>query len=403
MKIAIAGTRGIPACYGGFETFAEELSVRLVSRGHQVRVYGRSHVIKHKDRFYRGVEIKLLPTIRHKYLETPFHAFLTFLHLLFHRVDLVLVCNAANSPFVWILRLAAIPVVVNVDGIERRRAKWNLLGRLWYRLGEVSSVLFASEVVSDAQVICSYYKETYRRASTVIAYGHSTADGGTDALGEILTKKLVGEEVPGALAQREIFRELGISPNEYLLYVSRLERENNAHVVIQAYNALPEQVRTKPLLIVGDAPYAREYIVSLRTMASSGVIFAGFRFGLDYQALQLGAYLYVQATEVGGTHPALVEAMGYGNAIIANKTPENLEVLGEAGSFYEKNNSEALSALFLFYLSTPQAVFEFRNHARKRAQSLYNWEEITNKYEQLFRTLLRSVGESDQSSKAQNS
>src|SRR5438876_4249851 len=133
MRIAILGTRGIPARYGGFETFAEELSTRLAARGHRVTVYCRQ---RHPEPSYRGVRLKYLPTVRHKYLDTIAHTLLSTLHLLGTRQDAVLYCNAANAVFTWMPRLAGMPVALNVDGLERHRKKWNRLARAWYRASE---------------------------------------------------------------------------------------------------------------------------------------------------------------------------------------------------------------------------------------------------------------------------
>lgn len=121
MRIALLGTRGIPANYGGFETFAEELSARLAERGHSVTVYCRE---RHSDPFYRGVRLEYLPTIRHKYFDTLAHTFFSTVHLLTHRVDVALYCNGANAIFTLGPRLFGMPVALNVDGIERKRKKW---------------------------------------------------------------------------------------------------------------------------------------------------------------------------------------------------------------------------------------------------------------------------------------
>src|SRR4051812_42456790 len=118
MHIAIAGTRGIPARYGGFETFAEELAQRLVARGHRVTIYCRQ---RHTEATYVGAQLVTLPTIRHKYLDTVVHTGISTLHLLFHRVDAALYCNAANAVFTWMPRLVGVPVALNVDGLERNR------------------------------------------------------------------------------------------------------------------------------------------------------------------------------------------------------------------------------------------------------------------------------------------
>lgn len=384
LKIAICGTRGIPACYGGFETFAEEISKRLVLRGHDVVVYGRKHIITHQEKFYNGVELRLLPAAKHKYLETVSHTFLSFLDLLKNKVDVVLVCNGANSPLVWIPRfIGGMPVVVNVDGIERNRGKWNALGRIWYRLGELCSVFLANRFISDAEVIRRYYQETYNRSSIVIPYGFRAIEN------EFITAKISGQSTPLSKGHG-MFSELNIEPGKYLLYVSRLEPENNAHIVIKAYNRLRKENKiSMPLLIVGDAPYANKYKEELKSIAGEGIVFAGFRFGDSYQELQKHAYLYIQATEVGGTHPALVEAMGYANCILVNSTPENLEVVDGCAIPYEFNNDISLANKILEVTSNQDLMLEYRKKAYNRAESSYSWDKITLDYEQFLSDLAR--------------
>src|SRR3990172_4723303 len=137
MKLAILGTRGFPANYGGFETFAEELSTRLATRGHDVTVYGRSNNIRYPHPVYKGVELTVLPTVGTKYLDTVAHTFLSAIHLLFRaRVDCILMCNAANAIFALIPKLRKTPVALNVDGIERLRKKWGPAGRAYYFVSE---------------------------------------------------------------------------------------------------------------------------------------------------------------------------------------------------------------------------------------------------------------------------
>src|SRR5215510_5467379 len=133
MKLAILGTRGIPANYGGFETFAEELSVRLVERGHDVTVYCRSNNIRYPAPLYKGVRLTVLPTLGTKYLDTVAHTFVSVLHAIPRRFDCILICNAANAIFALVPRVTGTPVALNVDGIERKRKKWSVIGRGYYR------------------------------------------------------------------------------------------------------------------------------------------------------------------------------------------------------------------------------------------------------------------------------
>lgn len=368
LKIAIVGTRGIPARYGGFETFAEQLSVRLAARGHQVTVYCRSYNLPRKDgsfdkrASYRGVSLVHLPTLRQKYLDTVLHTFLAALHSAPRRYDAVLLCNAANSIFIPIFRLSGKPVAINVDGIERRRKKWNALGRAWYRLGEWLAANLANRVVADAEVIGDYYRERYGAESTVIAYGSDL-------------------EEP---ARYDALAELGLKRDDYILYVSRLEPENNAQFVIDGFTKVNTE---KKLAIVGDAPYSHRYIAQLKATNDPRVVFTGAVYGEGYAQLQYGASCYVQATEVGGSHPALLEAMGAGNAILANGTPENREVLGDAGLFYEPEDAEDFAAKVQRILDDADFATDLGERARRRAENDYRWEEIADEYEVLLSEL----------------
>lgn len=361
------GTRGIPANYGGFETFAEQLSTRLVERGHEVTVYCRSHHVPKTMKVYRGVHLKVLPTVKHKYLETVVHTFLSAIHAVSQSFDVVLLCNAANAVFIPILTWTGTPVAINVDGLERKRKKWNWLGQLYYSIGERASVWFATEIVTDAKAIYDYYKSEYRVDSTMIAYG---AD--------------VEREIDA-----EAVSEFGVEPERYFLYVSRLEPENNAAMVIEAFRRIETDLK---LVIVGDAPYADEYKKQLRDLAVDDprVIFTGFVFGQRYKSLQQNAYAYIHATEVGGTHPALIEAMGYGNCVLAYSTVENVEVLGDAGILY--GSCDELAAAAERISVDRKTVEEYRSAAQQRILTQYSWEKIADSYEELFNRIYNVSG-----------
>ena len=364
-RIAIMGTRGVPANYGGFETFAEELGKRLVEDGHQVDIWCRHYPNKPKSTLKKhlGMDLKYSYTIAHKYLDTPLASVTSFLKLIWERPDIVLLCNAANSPMAWIIKLLGIPLVINVDGIERKRAKWGIVGKLGYRVGEYASVVFANRVIADAKVIADYYKETYDADSTVITYGAN-----------------VNKLPPG-----EVMAKFNLKPKEFILYVSRLEPENNALGVIQAYAKLNVDY---PLVVVGDAPYAEEYKKKLREAANDKVIFTGFQFREAYRELRTNCYIYVQATEVGGTHPALVEAMAYGNCVIGNGTGENFEVLGDAGLFFKHNDFDELAEIMDRLIKNPKEVEHYGNLAQKRASEHYTWDLVTKQYEELFEQVI---------------
>jgi len=365
MRIALLGTRGIPGNYGGFETFAEELSVRLVARGHDVVVYCRNGYGSDGMVEHEGVRLVHLPAIRHKYAETISHTFLSALHALFRTYDIVYVCNSANSPICLIPWARGQRVVLNVDGLEWRRQKWGRLAKRYYRWAARLASRMPIEVVTDADVIHDYYRDRFGRETRCIAYG-----------AELYER--------GHLAQR--VRELGLEPDGYVLYVSRMEPENNALMVVEAFRG----VRTDlPLVMVGDAPYAKEYLARVRAAADDRTRFLGYQFGDAYHALQANAALYVQATEVGGTHPALVEAMGHRNAVLAHDVPEHREVLGDAGRYWARGDRRDLARQLQSLLDDPVAIDALRASAERRVRERYSWDAVAASYERYFVELLK--------------
>ncbi len=361
MRIALLGTRGIPANYGGFETFAEELSVRLAERGHQVTVYCRGN---HGLPEYRGVQLRHLPTIKHKYLDTVAHTALSTLDVLSRRFDVLLYCNAANAVFTGWPRLIGMPTVLNVDGIERRRKKWNRLARAWYLASEWIATWSASAVVTDAETIREYYLARFGKSSTFIPYGAEV----------------------GPVAGTDHVRALDLEPGRYVLYVSRMEPENNALLVRQAF----ENVRTDyKLALVGDAPYADAYIRQVKDTRDSRVVLPGAIYNEGYRQLQSHCAAYVQATEVGGTHPALIEAMGRGALVLYLDTPESVEVAGDAAVPFTVSQTDLTQKLQWVVDLPPGQRTSWSLRAMERIRSRYSWEIVTDQYEALFRQLAR--------------
>jgi len=358
LRFAILGTRGIPAHYGGFETFAEELSTRLAARGHSITVYCRE---KHPQPTYRGVHLKYLPTIRHKYFDTLAHTCLSTFHLAAGAVyDGVLYCNAANAVFTWIPRVLGMPVALNVDGLERNRKKWNSLAKTWYRISERLATWMPNAVITDAHSIATYYREEYGRASEMIPYGAEV----------------------GAVETSAVLDRLGLEHRRYFLYVSRMEPENNALLVREAF----EQLRTPfKLALIGDAPYAAEYIGRVRATNDPRIMIPGAIYGTGYHELGSHCFAYIHATEVGGTHPALIEAMGRGALTLYLDTAENAEVAGDAGLPFQR---DTLIQVLDRALNMPEAEREtYRAKARERVRTRYSWDAVTDAYEKLLTRL----------------
>jgi glycosyltransferase involved in cell wall biosynthesis len=359
VRIALLGTRGIPANYGGFETFAEELSVRLVERGHDVVVYCRE---RHPESRYRGVRLAHLPTIRHKYFDTLAHTFFSTLHLLGHRVDAALYCNGANAIFTPLPRLFGMPVALNVDGLERKRKKWNRLAKTWYLVSEWLATFCPTVVVTDALTIQEYYQSRYGKKSTFIPYGAE--------IGRVPGTATVGK--------------LGLRPGEYFLYVSRMEPENHPLEVRQAFERVATPLQ---LALIGDAPYAAEYIAKVRDTLDPRIVMPGAIYGEGYRELGSHCFAYIHATEVGGTHPALIEAMGRGALVLYRDTPENAEVAGDAGIPFDFPGLPRAMERVLGMSERERE--ELRRKAMERARAKYSWEAVTDQYERLLGEMKR--------------
>lgn len=369
MKIALLGTRGIPNRYGGFEAFYEKLSEHLVNDGHEVWVYCRRSFSRPDDDAKVDPRIRrvVLPNIATKHLDTPLHTLLSVMHLIFTNVDVVLICNAANSPVAWIPRLFGKPVVLNVDGLDRQRKKWGPVARMVLSICEFLSVFTPSRVVTDSLAMQQYYRERYGKPSVMIGYGAEPPD----------PAKISGEN--------SVLQRLGLEKKRYVLYVSRLEPENNPELVVRAFH------KTRipwPLVMVGSNVYDPAYEQRLRELPTDGrVIFAGSIYGEGYWELQLNAACFVFACEIGGIHPALVEAMAAGTPVLYLNTESNRETAGDCGIVFEANEDD-LAAKLKESFENPKMLADLSAKGLARARERYSWTDVTRQYEKLFQELV---------------
>jgi len=364
MKIAMLGSRGIPASYSGFETYFEQLGARLVARGHQVTVYCRSHHITYPGTTYRGMRLIKLPTVRNKYLDTIVHATLSSLHALTQGYDVALYVIAGNSLVTWIPRLAGQVTVLNVDGLDWKRAKWPGPAKAYIRFAERMATVLPTAFVTDSRVVQSYYRERYGIEPPYIPYGSE-----------------VPRRPPG-----ETLARFGLAPRGYVLFVGRLVPENCAHHLVEAFQGLQTDMKC---VIVGDAPYAETYIARLKATDDPRIIFTGYQFGEAYYELGSNAAVFVETSGVGGTHPALLEAMAFGNCVVVHNTAENLETMGDAGLSYDGGvGAASLREVLARLLAAPALMAELGRRAAARAAALYSWDAVTDQYEALFRALL---------------
>ena len=372
MKIAILGTRGIPASYSGFETAAEQLAERLTDRGHEVVVYCRPHVVDPRIRTYKGARLVHLPTVRNKYLDTSAHTLLSAAHSAQReKPDVALFFIAGNAPLCLLTRVAGIPTVINVDGLDSDRSKWPPLAKAYLRFAERNAPRWADTALTDSDAVAEVFEARYGTRIGVVSYGVEDP-GGDD----------------GSILER-----LALEPRRYLLFVGRLEPENNPHLLVEAFSRIPLSATDgMKLVVVGGAPYAGDYIRAVHRAGDPRVVFPGYVFGADYWALQRNAYAFCAPTEVGGTHPVILEAMAAGNCVIVNDHAPNVETVGDAGlTFSGREGVPSLTAQLERILADPALVEDYRRRARERVAQ-YSWDAVTDEYEALLERVVAMRG-----------
>lgn len=357
LDIAMIGTRGIPAAYGGFETAVEEVGKRLVERGHRVTVYTRGS--EQREREYLGMRVIHLPAVRQKQLETLSHTALSTLHAITRKApDAAFVFNAANSPLVPLLRGRGIPVALHMDGLEWKRSKWGARGKAYYRWAEEFGVRWADALIADAPGIAEYYRTEFGVPTELIRYGAPILD----------TAPVAG------------IRDLGLESGGYHLVVARFEPENHVLEIVDGYRA---SSATIPLVVVGSAPYGAEYTQRIQAAAEGDprIRLLGGVFDQDLlDALYFHARTYVHGHSVGGTNPSLLRAMGAGTAVVAWDVTFNRETLDDLGWFFEDADE---AERHFSALEGDTEIPALAGAVKERARAHFRWDDVTSAYEDL--------------------
>lgn len=363
-KISIIGIRGIPARYGGFETLVENLAPFLVREGYKVIVYGRKKFVPKKLKWYKGVKIVMTPSLPTKHFDTISHTIFSIPHIIFTRPKVLFVLNLINIIFCLPLRLLGIKIIVNVDGLEWERKKWGFFGKKAYQISAYLATKFANEIVTDAKVIKNYYEKKYKKNSTFIPYGFEI-------------QKPIG---------LESVENLNLQVGDYFFWLGRLEPENNPEMVIEAFKMANTQ---KKLLLLGDNPYKKKYVKKLKNLANEKIIMPGAIYGEGYSQLLHNSYCFIHSSEVGGTHPALVEAMGAGKPVLLLKNQQNYEVAGDFAIYF--NNKQELKNLIEWSDENPQKLLDIGKNLKKRAEENYSWKFVLSEYKKLFERFLKNA------------
>jgi glycosyltransferase involved in cell wall biosynthesis len=310
------------------------------------------------------VDLAYLPAPRIKAVESLIHSFLSALHVLSEKADVVFFLDPANAPFVALLRVFGKKVVVHTDGLGWKRRKWGRIARRYYKFVEWACSKAATVLVTDNPAMKEYYLSEYGADSVYIPYGATNRSG----------------------LDESVYDSHGLKPQGYMLVVARIEPENNSDFIISEYARAQIDL---PLVVVGDSPYGPRYMEDLKTIANERVRFLGrINNQAHLNALYRGAFLYLHGHEVGGTNPSLLRAMDAGAGIVAIDVSFNREVLGTGGLFFRRQEGD-LARNLEHLVANPDEVRRAGKMAKSRAETIFRWDSVVEDYEQLFKGLVR--------------
>jgi glycosyltransferase involved in cell wall biosynthesis len=356
VRVALIGTRGVPARYGGFETAVEEIGSGLSERGHEVTVYCRNS--SEVGAVHRGMRRVILPAVRRKAVETLTHSALSTLHALRHRPDVAIVFNAANAPFVGVLRAAGIRTVLHIDGHDERRRKWQGVGRLYYLIATRVGIALAHEVIADSVAIQRELAASYGVTSVYIPYGAHTS-------------------INGPASAQAVLDGIGLTVDGFHLLVARFEPENQVLEIVQSYLAAECEL---PLVLVGFSGFPSDYAEQIAAVADPRICRLGAVWDQHLlDALYAGAASYVHGHSVGGTNPSLLRAMVNGAPVIAYDCPYNRETTGGHALWFDRARPAA--GAMMAKLERDESAAERGENARQRAVTHYLWADVVTAYE----------------------
>lgn len=372
MRIAMIGHKRIPSREGGVEIVVEELSTRLVSRGHQVYVYNRKgnniqdkNADKDKRNLteYKGVNIKVVPTVKKKGLEALVYSFLATIKALFGKYDVIHYHAEGPASMLWIPHLFRIRTVVTIHGLDWQRAKWGGFAKTYLRLGEKIAAKYADEIIVLSKNIQEYFLNTYGRKTEFIPNGI---------------------EEPEVREADIIEKEYGLKKDSYILYLGRIVPEKGIHYLIDAY----KQIETdKKLVIAGGASHTDEYLEEIKKKASEDkrIIMTGFVQGRKLEELFSNCLAYCLPSDIEGMPMSLLEAMSYGKQCIISDIPENLEVAGKYAISFQMSNIEDLKEKLEDVINGKIKLD--KNRIQEHILEICDWDAVVDKTEKLYKKI----------------
>jgi len=358
MKIGIVGTRGIPAKYGGFETFAQELSPLLANKGHEVTVYCDKSELVCPLKSFKNVSLYYLPTTKTK---NPLLYYFLSLRAALKREDIVLVAGTGGALFYFLNIFFRKKIITNTDGVESKRAKWSRFKKAFIKFTELLAVKYSSHLVADSKEITKYLIESYAN------------------LGNKLSTIEYGAYINNAF-DKNILDNHGLRDNGYYLVVSRIEPENNIKMIVEGYKISDS---TKPLIIVGNIA-SNDYAISMLNEQNKKIRFIGGIYNAkELSVIRHSAFAYIHGHSVGGTNPSLLEALGSSNISICHDNPFNREVTNNTQLYFSKPTDLKANIEYLEKLDE-DSIKKMKQEAKERIEKYYTWKNIADKYSVLF-------------------
>ena len=373
MKIIMIGQKGIPAAYGGIERHVEELSLELTKQGHDVLVYARKWFTDKNIKNYHGIKIQHIPTVHTKNLDAIIHTFISSIHAVFQKPDIIHYHGVGPALLSWIPRILSpkTKVVVTMHCLDRYHQKWGMFARLMLRLGEKAGCVFAHQTISVSRTIQNYCLNEYQKQTTYIPNGIRTTTHQNYAL----------------------IDQWNLKPEKYVLMVSRLVRHKGAHYLLEAWQIArqqnPELLKDYKMVITGDSVFTDDYVTQLRQIArgDNSIVFTGWQKGQAVAELYANTALFVNPSENEGLPITVLQAMSYARPVLVSDISEHKEIISDSKFWFTNTNIYSLAEKIAELIQKPELLKNNGEQNKVLVEKNYNWEDIAKQTNKVYSSL----------------